>query len=249
MQRTQILLAIVVVLVAAFLGLVIFQQDELSDYVRPFILPMVTVLYCTSGNCRRNYFFYFLLFYAISEFLAVFYYYGNWTRQLEDIFYYACNSLYIMAYIALTMEVLKTMDLSTILKRFSVHIVILIILDIYCVVLVTDVAVKSGALEYTVDKFLEAIYNIVIMALLTITLVNYLHRDTKKAMNLLLGSLCIVFSEVIQVAYYYVSEMIILGIAYNILLVLAFVFFYMQVGLASQSCVHEEQHLTSEAEA
>lgn len=249
MQKTQILLALIVVFVAAFIGLVIFQQDALADYIRPFILPLVVVLYCISGYKKNNYFFFFLLFYAISEFLAVFYYYGSWDQKMEDVFYYSCNILYILAYVSLTILVIQQMELSRIFRRFSIHIIILLILDIYCVSLVTDVAIKSGVFESVFDIVLELVYNIVIMGLLTITLVNYLHRDTKKAMNLLLGSLCIVFSEVIQVAYYYVSEIIILGIAYNILLILAFVFFYLQLGLASQSCIQEEPVVASEAEA
>ena len=81
------------------------------------------------------------------------------------------------------------------------------------------------------DYLVEIVYNTVIMLLLTITLINYISRYTKKAMNLLLGALCIVFSEVIQVAYYYVSDQNILNVVYSILLVVAFAFFYIQSSL------------------
>ena len=70
------------------------------------------------------------------------------------------------------------------------------------------------------------------MLLLSIALVNYISRDSKKAMNLLIGALCIVFSEVIQVAYFYVSEKIILGVVYSVLLVLAFTLFYIQSSMS-----------------
>jgi hypothetical protein len=66
------------------------------------------------------------------------------------------------------------------------------------------------------------------MILLSAALLNYLSRDSKKAMNLLLGSLFIVFSEVIQVAYFYVSAISILGIMYIFLLILAFFFLIIQ---------------------
>ncbi|MBT8253325.1 MAG: hypothetical protein KJN68_05085, partial [Bacteroidia bacterium] len=151
-----------------------------------------------------------------------------------------CNTLYITSYIFLTIEVLRQMRLKKIFKKFFVHLAILLILDVYCAILVTDVAVKSGMLESTADYILEFTYNVVIMGLLTITLINYLHRDTKKAMNLLIGALCIVFSEVIQVAYYYVTEITILSIAYNILLILAFFFFFIQIGMAAEAEDREE---------
>jgi hypothetical protein len=79
---------------------------------------------------------------------------------------------------------------------------------------------------------MEVVYNIVIMLLLTMALVNYISRDSKKAMNLLIGSLCIVFSEVIQVAYFYVSERIVFGVVYSVLLVLAFTLFYIQSSMS-----------------
>ncbi|MBT8257917.1 MAG: hypothetical protein KJO49_05560 [Bacteroidia bacterium] len=249
MRRTKLLLAIIVVLVTTFFGFVIFQQQELSDYVRPLLLPMVLVMYCASGYSKSTYFFLFLLLYSLAEFLTVAYYNSALTELFEDPLYYLCNTLYIFAYIFLTIEVLRNMELSKIFSRFSIHLIILLILDIYCVMLVTDVAVKSGALVYTVDHVLEFTYNVVIMALLTITLVNYLHRDTKKAMNLLLGSLCIVFSEVIQVAYYYVSEITILSIAYNLLLILAFVFFYLQIGMSTESSMQNKPAVPTEVEA
>ena len=43
-----------------------------------------------------------------------------------------------------------------------------------------------------------------------------------------LASLCIVFSEVIQIAYLYISAKILLDILSTILLVVAFYFFYKQ---------------------
>jgi TRAP-type C4-dicarboxylate transport system permease small subunit len=69
------------------------------------------------------------------------------------------------------------------------------------------------------------------MLLLTVTLINYINRDSKKAMNLLLGSLCIVFSEVMQVAYFYVSDKNIINVTYSVLLIFAFCFFYIQAGM------------------
>ena len=234
MQKTKLLLGAIIALVIAYLGLIIFQQETIADYIRPVILPMVVIHYCLSGHNERTYFFLFLLFYAFSEVLGVFYYYSTTSKLAEDIMYFGCNILYILAYIFLILEVLRSIDVSNIFKKFAVHLIILLVLDIYCVILVSDVAIKSEALTTVSEYILEFVYNIVIMALLTITLVNYLHRDSKKAMNLLMGTLCIVFSEVIQVAYYYVSEILILGIAYNVLLILAFCFFYIQIAMAHE---------------
>ena len=111
------------------------------------------------------------------------------------------------------------MNIKNVFNRFTTYILILAALDIYSIILVTDIAIKSDYLQGFFDYLTEIAYNTVIMLLLSITLINYISRHTKKAMNLLLGALSIVFSEVIQVAYYYVSDQNILSVSYSVLLV------------------------------
>jgi hypothetical protein len=113
-----------------------------------------------------------------------------------------------------------------------VHIIILLVLDIYSVYLVSEIALKSDRLSGILDYSIEIFYNLIVMLLLTVTLLNYINRDSKKAMNLLLGALCIVFSEVMQVAYFYVSDKNIINVTYSVLLIFAFCFFYIQAGMS-----------------
>jgi len=79
-----------------------------------------------------------------------------------------------------------------------------------------------------IELSLELLYNIFILSLLTVSLLNYFYRDDKKAMILFLGSLCISFSEVIQIAYYYIVDRQLLNVTYSMLLILAFYLFYVQ---------------------
>jgi hypothetical protein len=219
-------------LTVSFVGLQIFQQELSAAFVRGLILPLVTVLYCISGKSKSNYFFYFLLCYALSDFSGVFTYFAYFSVYVDNAIYYCGNFLYISAYIFLIMEVLKSINLKSVINRFPVHIMILLVLDIYSVYLVSEIAVKSDYLYGILDYSIEVLYNIVVMLLLTVTLVNYISRDSKKAMNLLLGALCIVFSEVMQVAYFYVSDKNILNVTYSVLLIFAFCFFYIQSNMS-----------------
>ena len=142
MRISKILLAALLLLVAAYFGFIVFQQDILADYVRPFVLPLLVAVYCSIGCNKRSPFFWFLFLYAIGEFISLLYYYYPASPSLDNLLYYSCNSLYIFAYIFLTIEVLKLIDLSNIIRRFAIHILILLALDIYCVILVTEVAMK-----------------------------------------------------------------------------------------------------------
>lgn len=232
MQNTKLLLGVIIVLTIMFLGFQIFGLQDIGNLIRPFLLPLLTVLYCMSNKCKKSYFFYFLVLYAISEFLGIFSPLAENSFLIDNILFYGGNLLYITAYCCLSIGILKAMNLRKIFNRFPFHIVILLALDIYSIVLVTDTAYQSDFLYGIIDYLLELLYNTSVMLLLTVTLINYISRDSKKAMNLLLGAICIVFSEVIQVAYFYVSDINILSIVYSILLVFAFCFFYIQSSMS-----------------
>lgn len=231
MENNKLLSGIIIALTISFIGLQIFQQELFADFVRGLILPILTVLYCLSGKSKTNYFFYFLLCYSLSDFSRVFSYFAYYSSVVDNALYYGGNLLYITAYIFLILEVFKSFNFKSVINRFPVHIIILLVLDIYSVYLVSEIAVKSEYLYGLLDYSIEIFYNIVVMLLLTVTLVNYISRDSKKAMNLLLGALCIVFSEVMQVAYFYVSDKNILNVTYSVLLIFAFCFFYIQAGM------------------
>jgi hypothetical protein len=231
MQKRKILLGFIIVLAIVFIGLQIFNMQEIAGYVRPMLLPLLLISYCLSKKERSSYFFYFLLLYSITELSSFFTYFAQESYFVDSLLYYGGNILYIIAYMFLILEIYKAMNIKRIFNRFTTYILILMALDIYSIILVTDIAIKSELLYGIYDYLIEIAYNIVIMLLLTITLINYISKHTKKAMNLLIGALCIVFSEVIQVAYYYVSGQNILSIIYSALLVLAFAFFYFQSSL------------------
>ncbi|RMZ50904.1 hypothetical protein EB822_05850 [Flavobacteriaceae bacterium PRS1] len=240
MLTRKLLLIFIILLAIVFIGLQVFELQAVVDYVRPIILPLLALLYYLAKKEKSSNFFYFLLFYSIGEISSLFSYYAQYSNFMNDLLYYGGNILFITAYVFLILEILKPMNIKKIFNRFTTYILILAALDIYSIILVTDIAIKSELLSGFFDYLTEIVYNTVIMLLLTITLINYISSHTKKAMNLLLGALCIVFSEVIQVAYYYVSDQNILSIAYSVLLVLAFTFFYIQTNLSyAESEVYE----------
>lgn len=232
MTTRKLLLIFIIVLTIVFIGLQIFALQEIANYVRPIILPLLTLLYFLVKKEKHSNFFYFLLFYSIGELSSLFGYYAQYSYFMNNLLYYGGNILYITAYVFLILEILKPMNIKKIFNRFTIYILILAALDIYSIILVTDIAIKSELLNGVFDYLTEIVYNTVIMLLLTATLINYISSYTKKAMNLLLGALCLVFSEVIQVAYFYVSEQHMLSVFYSVLLVLAFAFFYIQSNLS-----------------
>ena len=124
------------------------------------------------------------------------------------------------------------MKLVEMVKKYPFHILVLIILDVFSVVVVTNTAMHKLSFH---EYYMEFIYNSVIMILLTVALINYIDKEDKKAINLLIGSIFIFFSEVLQLAYFYISNMNLLNVICSLFLVLAFLFFYLQSTLNYES--------------
>lgn len=221
---------LVIGLTTVFFGFQVFNQESLAELVRGLILPALIVLYCTVSKEKSSFFFWFLLCYATSEFLGMFGFYALEYAWVDNLRYYGGNVMYITAYMFLILEILRSMNLKVVFNRFAVPFIILFVLDIYCVILVSQISFSSdNFIQQLPDFIIEVIYNIVIMLMLTFALINYMSKHSKKAMNMLLGVICFVISEVVQVGYFYVDDDLqILGSIYTFLLIMAFFFLYIQ---------------------
>jgi len=232
MQKSKLILGIVIMLTVTYLGLQIFEQETAASFVRPAIIPLLTLAYIFKFKDISSYFFLFLFSYSLSEILGTLGYFAYENELIDNFQYYTGNLLYLFAYICLILEVYKHLNIRKLIKQFPLHILILLVLDIYCVVLVSKISITSGYMVENIEFIIEILYNSSIMLLLTITLVNYLSNDSNKSMSLLIGSLCILFSEVLQVAFYYVKYIHIIEVVSNIMLIIAFVLFYTQSSMS-----------------
>jgi len=191
-----------------------------------FMLFLLIILYNKSTEEKDKHFFLFLATFTMAHFINLFAYYGpEIGANAMDYYYYSSNILYIISYIFLIIRILRDLDFKVMLLQFSIPIFILVILDIFCVSIITATTeAKLTFYEYT----LEYTYNAVIMALLSAALINYMYRNDNKSMLLLIGSIFIVFSEIIQLTYYYIMDSNDLGFVFSLFLVVAFLFFFLQ---------------------
>ena len=86
----------------------------------------------------------------------------------------------------------------------------------------------------TNEYVIEITYNISMLLVLTSSLLSYLYRDDRKSLLMFLGSLSIVFSEVIGVAYLYVAQQNLLSFLTTSLTLLAFYFYCKQSSLVNE---------------
>jgi len=166
----------------------------------------------------------FLILYSVSELTSLI---SDYIPYQLD--YFMGNGLYIAAYVFLVLEVLKSLNFNYILNNYSIHLIVLGALNIYIIYVLLKIVYPF--VSFSFEFGVELLYNIVMLLLLSVSLLNYFYRDDKKSLLMFVGSLCLVFSEVILVAYLYISEKNLLIFSSSILSILAFYFFYSQASL------------------
>jgi len=228
---------LLVLLGFAYIGLTAFQYEAIGSGVCALMIVLLSLLYGKYTKDRKRKFYKFLLLYAIAEVIS----FISWFVPVEwfepfDWSYYVVNLLFISAYISLISYVVTNVDFKKVVKKLFGPAIVLLALDVFCIYIVTDTA--SGALGVS-EYILEFSYNGVIMVLLSVALLNYLYRDSNKAMLFLIGSIFIVFSEIIQLAYFYIIDSNDLSATYATFLVMAFLFFYLQSQTASSKAFSE----------
>lgn len=230
MLLNKILKVLLLLLGGVFVILQGFGYEVEGAATSTFMLVILTFIYYEWTQNKTKYFFWFLAAFTCGHVVSLFSWLMPEIKEHQiNVYYYASNLLSILAYLFLIVRVLVELNFKKIVAELTIPIIILVVLDVFCVVLVTDTA-ENALTNY--EYALEFFYNTVIMVLLSSTLINYMYRNDSKSMLLLVGSMCIVFSEIIQLAYYYILDDSNLVFIYSFFLVLAFVFFYLQSQVA-----------------
>ena len=228
MNKSKVLGSSVLLVYTAFVISQFSNHQHLASIFDALILPIITIGYFLGERNKKLLFIIFLMAYSISDLM---YFMVDYMRY--DYYYYVGNGLYIVAYIALLIKILKSISFFEIIKSYKLHLFVLIALNIY-IAYILQVTVDPVVGKLTSEYFVELVYNIIMLLLLSTSLLNYFYRDNKKALFMFLGSLSIVFSEVIGVAYMYVAKQNLLNFLSTTLTLLAFYFFCMQTKLNNE---------------
>lgn len=241
MYLNRILKVTLVALCLIFLGLQVLNLEVQAAGTRVSLVLLLATLYYYKVPSKRLFFILFLLCFSIAELIGFASYFVEINYDTTpDYFYYLGNGFFILSYFFLIVRVLKEMDIKNILRRFWIHLIVLTILDIFCVIILSGTTEKLFSFH---ESSMEIVYNAIIMILLTVAMINYMAKNSQKAMNLLLGAIFIFFSEVIQMTYFYISDIPILNVMSSLFLILAFLFFYLQARIpfeTEQSTIQQD---------
>lgn len=224
MCSPKVLASIIGSIYALFVYFLFSDSLYYADSASALILPILTLAYFCNVEKRSLYFVLFLVFYSISDLMIIIS-----DKLTYDFDYYVGNSLYILAYIALTIEIARNISFTYIFKHHLFSVIVLFALNSYIAYILSKII--NPHLEFGSQYVLEIIYNISMLTILSIALLNYFYKDSRKAFYLLIGAICIVFAEVINVAYLYITHQNLLNFFTISLGLVGFYFLYEQAKL------------------
>ncbi|WP_292948551.1 hypothetical protein [Olleya sp. UBA1516] len=208
----------------------IFDAPTLSDYSWILVFPFFAYLYYSQTKQTNHYFGFFLIGFSLVEILKIVFY-GNDTMA-----YYVANYLVIATYTSLIIFLVKDFNIKLLLKEFKLHIIVLLIFNAYIIYVLNQMIMQDAKLAvYSLDFIIEVTYNVLILLVLSLSLIHYLYHETKQGLLLFLASVCIVFSEMVQVAYLFISSAYLLQMVYTALIGVGFYFLYVYIKIKYKS--------------
>lgn len=235
MFKSKILVGCVLQLYILFVFFEVIGEYTIAFHLDGLIIPLITFIYLIFIKRKSKLFLLFLIFYSVSDLMGIatsnLLYYNLPYSNKENLIYYAYDyyidtALYILAYFFLFVKIAQTLPIGYIFKHFKIHLLVLITLNIY-LVYVLQIIVEPYV-EFQYEYVFEFTYNVITLMVLMVALLNFIYKDNKKALYLFIGSLCLVFSEFMDIAYIYIVQKSLLNILGTTFGVVAFYFFYQQ---------------------
>lgn len=214
-------------MLADYLGFTVFGllDNSIFSIIELLVVPVITVFYFVSRKEKSLFFLLFLVSYSIADILHI-----ADGDSLSETLYFACNTLYVLAFLFLLFEAFKTLDLKVLLTKFLVQTIVLVVLVIYLFTvlfgIIDPILFETNVLNLV--RFVEHAYNFVLLVLLAISFLNFLENDTRKSLLLFIGCLALSFSDFLLIGYYYLSDLEVLNYIAVGLNVFAFIMLYLQ---------------------
>ncbi|MEL0650941.1 hypothetical protein V6246_05865 [Algibacter sp. TI.3.09] len=241
MYKTKIFIILIAVVYVFFVVFEFNGNPGWAFYFESLIIPLVVARYIISVKPKNKLFLMFFVLFALADLLAIFdkIAYPDTSSDYYQYAYYLGNSLYVLAYFMLFFKMCQSINFKYVFRNLKIHLFVLLILDAYLIYVLY--AIEQPNLLTNSIYFLENTYNIIILLVLSLSLLNYFYRDNEKSLFLFFGVLCLVFSEVIDIANIYISQSSLLNFLATTLVLGAFYFFYEQSRLPNVS-PREDEH-------
>ncbi|GAA4282395.1 hypothetical protein GCM10022260_28180 [Gaetbulibacter aestuarii] len=197
--------------------------------------PVIGFFYFLFLKKKSLYFNIFMICCMVANFLSYWDYsviFGIYLRSfiVERHNYLITNSLLAVGYISLIYLISSKISFKLIWKNFKLPLFVLTALGTYIIyVFVNSVRIA----DFTMFLF-DLIYNLSLLILFTLALINFLYWNDKKSFYFFLGCLLIVFQDVLGIVYAYLSREMIYALIWISFSLGSYYFFLMQTNMKSK---------------
>ncbi len=223
-DRFKIVRVAILCLAALFIVGVVLGNTLISSIAKAFIFPIYLYLYLVESERKSKSFTGFLFIFSVAGLYAVV------VAFRSNIYSHIGSLPYIAAYMCLLIYMIRSMNFKTLIKRFKYYLIVLMLFSGYIIFTLNSMVLEDESLKVNTLEFVfEGLYNFCILLVLSFSLLYYLYHDSRRGFLLFLASACIVFSEMVQVAYIFIAADYVLNVIYSLLLIVGFYFIYMHI--------------------
>jgi len=148
---------------------IVGKFELLSSLSKALIFPLFVWLYLEDSDIKSKLFTGFLLAFSIAELssaLAIF---------NDAIFLYISKTAYIVGFLCLLVHMMNGFNTARLIKKFKPYLIILTLFNGYVIYVINQMVLADNTIEvYTMDFLIECAYNVCILLVLSVSLINYL---------------------------------------------------------------------------
>ena len=194
-------------------SLILFSFLFFHDFVKSgmvvvsLVSPIVALYYLFFLKEKNVFLSLFLVFCSLSNinlFTTLVRPFGIDLDEILSVYwnYFIINGLLILAYSCFMLRIISKTNVKLVWKKFKYHIIVLTVLGFYVVYVFVISVIVADTFMYVFD----IVYNVFLVILFSMSLINYFYHENKKAFFLFLGVMLILFEEVFGIVYAYLNR-------------------------------------------
>lgn len=209
----------------------ILGYDQANSFISLLIFPLLIIYYFKDSINKNKYLLYFLILFCFSEI----YYYFQAVLHIIPITTFEGKPQYIESSVALVIGyaslialIISELNLKQLIKRLYIQIFILGVLGVYLIFKLNYMItynISMPIIEYSIN----VLYNLVIVVLLGLSLLNYLYHYSTLALRLLIACVFLILSEFVQTAFHFMESEKFLSEIYIIMLAISYFAFFLYI--------------------
>lgn len=222
MTTERVLISLILVCFVISITIQLTGEFTTSFYFDFLIVPLITLTYIISIKNKEIMFLLFLIVYALGDIISIIgFLLEEKDFETASTLFTLSSIFFIIAYSILLIKTYRLLSLKYVIKHLRIHGIVMVLLNIYLLYVLQAFIKENSTTNNLIIFHKEFIYNAVTLLLLTISFLNYLYWDSQKSLFLFSGVLALVFCEVFEITYIYISQQSYFSNEYTILISIA----------------------------